>query len=78
MRKTLLPLATLSAAVGAAVLLARGGSPSRESLVPLSRAAGDQLKGVDRASAVVFPLSADEERAAGERLARGVAAAAPA
>lgn len=72
MRKTLLPLALLSLAGGAAVLLARGGSPSRESLLPLSRAAAEHVKGADRATAVAFPLSADEERAIGERLSRDV------
>ncbi len=72
MRKTLLPLALLSLAGGAAVLLSRGGSPSRESLLPLSRAVGEHVKGADRATAAAFPLSADEERAAGERLSRDI------
>lgn len=69
MRRTLLPLAMISLAGGAAALLHRSAAPSRESLLPLSRAAGEQAKGLDRLSAAAFPLTPDEERAIGERLA---------
>lgn len=72
MRNNLLPLTIVSLAAGAAVLLHKGGSPSRESLLPLSRAAAEHAKGLDRASSAAFPLSLDEERAIGERLAAGV------
>lgn len=71
-RKNLLPLAVISLAAGAAGLLARGGSPSRESLLPLSRAAAEHVKGVDRATAVAFPLPPDAEREVGASLARRV------
>jgi len=65
-------------AVGCAVMLTRAGGGSRESLVPLSRAVAEHGKAADRALAVPFPLSAEEERRHGERLASGLAAAEPA
>ncbi len=52
-------------ALAAAVLVGRGGS-SRESLAPLSRAVAEHGKALDRGAALVFPFSADEERAIGE------------
>lgn len=69
MRRTLLPLVMISLAAGAAALLHRSAAPSRESVLPLSRAAGEHAKGVDRLSAAAFPLTPEEERAIGERLA---------
>lgn len=69
MRRTLLPLVMVSLAAGAAAVLHRTGAPSRESLLPLSRAAGEQAKGLDRAAASVFTLTPDEERRIGERVA---------
>lgn len=66
--------ALIAGALGAALLLSRAG-PSRESLLPLSRAVAAHEKALDRGSALLFPLSADSERAAGERLDSGLAPA---
>ncbi len=66
--KKSLPWILVSAALGAALLLSRRAGPSRESLLPLSRGLAEQEKAVDRAAAVAFPLSADEERRVGESL----------
>jgi hypothetical protein len=63
-----LPLVLAVAAAGAAFLVARAG-PSRESLLPVSRVVAEHEKGLDRASAVVFPLSPDEERRIGTEMA---------
>lgn len=63
-------------ALAAAVAVGRGGS-SRESLAPLSRAAAEHGKALDRGAALVFPLSADEERAIGDRLDERMRGAAP-
>ncbi|MFI5362913.1 MAG: M48 family metallopeptidase [Elusimicrobiota bacterium] len=72
-----LPLVLAVAAAGAAFLVARAG-PSRESVLPLSRAVADHEKGVDRASAVVFPLTAEEERSIGSEMARAFVDPSPA
>jgi predicted Zn-dependent protease len=64
------PLAVAAAAAAVAFLLARFGTPSRESLLPVSRAVAEHEKAVDRASAAVFPLTAARERAIGAELAR--------
>ena len=72
--KQVLPVALVAAALGVAVVVGRGGR-SRESLLPLSRAVAEHEKALDRGSAVVFPLSADEERAIGARLDAGMAPA---
>lgn len=65
--KRLAPVALVALALGAAFVVGRGGS-SRESLLPLSRAVAEHGKGLDRGTAVVFPLSAEEERAIGEKI----------
>lgn len=57
----------ISLAAAAAALLHKTGSRSRESLLPLSRAAADQAKGLERLSASAFPFTPEEERAWGER-----------
>lgn len=77
MRRTL-PAVLVSAALGVAFLLSKKGGPSRESLLPLSRAVAEQEKGLDRASAVAFPLSPDEERRFGEEIDRGLRGSDPA
>ncbi|MCR4295341.1 MAG: M48 family metallopeptidase, partial [Elusimicrobia bacterium] len=61
------PILLVAAALGAAFAVSRGGR-SRESLLPVSRAVAEHAKGLDRGSAIVFPLSADEERAIGEKI----------
>ena len=71
-----LPLVLAVAAAGTAFLVARAG-PSRESVLPLSRAVAEHEKGLDRASAVVFPLSPDEERRIGAEMAGTVRDSAP-
>jgi len=77
--KKALPAVLISAALGVALLLSKKGGPSRESLLPLSRAVAEQEKGIDRAAAVAFPLSPDEERRVGEGIDRALnGAAAPA
>ncbi len=63
--KKILPPLLVSAALACAVLLSRSAGPSRESLMPMSRAVADHEKAVDRAAAVAFPVSADEERRVG-------------
>ena len=75
--RELLPLILAAAAAGTAFLVARAG-PSRESVLPLSRSVADHEKGLDRASAVVFPLSPEEERGAGAEMARAMGQPAPA
>lgn len=65
--KKVAPFVLVAAALGAAFVVSRGGR-SRESLLPVSRAVAEHAKGLDRGSAIVFPLSADEERAIGEKL----------
>lgn len=77
MRKDLLPLLIISAALGGAFLLSRGGR-SRESALPLSRAVAEHAKGIDRGAAVVFPMTPDEERRIGERLSARWSGLAPA
>jgi beta-barrel assembly-enhancing protease len=72
-----LPAALVVAALGAAFALSRSG-PSRESLLPLSRTAAEQVKGLDRAAGAAFPLSPDEERRIGEDLDRGLSRPEPA
>lgn len=67
--KRLAPFALIAFALAAAFLASRGG-PSRESLLPMSRAVAEHGKALDRGTAVVFPLSADEERAIGEKIDR--------
>lgn len=64
-----LPAIMVLAALGAAVLVSRGGR-SRESLLPLSRAVAEHEKALDRGAAVVFPLSPDEERRIGVEIDR--------
>lgn len=65
------PAVLVALALAAAYATSRGGR-SRESVLPLSRAVADHEKAVDRGAALVFPLSADEERAAGEELDKGM------
>jgi predicted Zn-dependent protease len=77
MRKYL-PLGLISAALGVSLLLSKSGGASRESLLPLSRAVAEQEKGVDRAAAVAFPLSPDEERRIGEGIDRDLQSEQPA
>lgn len=72
MRRTLLPLLMISLAAGAAALLHVSAAPSRESVLPLSRAAGDHAKGLDRAAGAAFPLAPERERELGARLAARV------
>ena len=76
MRETL-PLILAAVAAGTAFLVARAG-PSRESVLPLSRTVAEHEKGLDRASAVAFPLSPEEERRIGADMARAVGEPAPA
>ncbi len=71
------PFALVAFALSAAFVVSRGGR-SRESLLPVSRAVAEHAKGLDRGSAIVFPLSADEERAIGERIAKDLGASEPA
>lgn len=66
MRKKLVPAALVAAALGAAFVVNKG--ESRESAIPLSRAIAEHGKAVDRGAALAFPLSADEERAIGDKL----------
>lgn len=66
-----LPLVLAGLAAAAAVAVARSG-PSRESVLPLSRTVADHEKGLDRASAVAFPLSPEEERRIGADMARSI------
>lgn len=68
--KKILPPILISVALGVALLLSKKGSPSRESLLPLSRAVAEQEKGVDRAVGAAFPLSTEEERKIGEGIDR--------
>jgi hypothetical protein len=75
--RELLPLILAAAAAGTALLVARAG-PSRESVLPLSRSVAEHEKGIDRASAVAFPLSPEEERAIGTDMARAIPEEAPA
>ncbi len=72
--KGLAPVALIALALGAAFVVGRSG-PSRESLLPVSRAVAEHGKGLDRGTAVVFPLSVDEERAIGEKIAKDLRAA---
>lgn len=69
--KKLAPAALVALALAAAVVVGRG-SRSRESLLPMSRVVAEHAKGLDRSSAIVFPLSADEERSIGEELDHGL------
>jgi predicted Zn-dependent protease len=64
-------------ALAAAVTVGRGGR-SRESILPVSRVVAEHGKALDRGTAVVFPLSADEERRIGEEIDRGLREADPA
>ncbi|MDP3544263.1 MAG: M48 family metallopeptidase [Elusimicrobiota bacterium] len=65
--KSLAPFALVAIALSVAFVVSRGGR-SRESLLPVSRAVAEHAKALDRGSAIVFPLSADEERAIGEKI----------
>lgn len=69
--KTIIPVLLVGLALGAAFVVSRAGR-SRESLLPVSRAVADHEKALDRGAAVVFPLTADEERRIGEELDRGL------
>lgn len=71
--KTIAPFVLVTFALAAAFAVSRGGR-SRESLLPLSRAVAEHGKALDRGSAAVFPLPADEERAIGERIAKDLQA----
>ncbi|HXT00157.1 MAG TPA: M48 family metallopeptidase [Elusimicrobiota bacterium] len=71
-----LPLLLAAAAAVTAVVVARSG-PSRESVLPLSRTVAEHEKGLDRASAVAFPLSPEEERAIGMEMAAAIPRATP-
>jgi len=73
--KKIIPPILFSAALGLAILISKKGSASRESLLPLSRSVAEQEKGLDRAAAVAFPLSVDEERAIGADIDREIAGA---
>lgn len=73
----LAPAALVAAALSVAFVVGRGGR-SRESLLPVSRAVAEHGKALDRGSAAVFPLPADEERAIGERIARDLLSPEPA
>lgn len=75
--KALAPFALVALALSVAFVVGRGGR-SRESLLPVSRAVAEHGKALDRGSAVVFPLSPDEERAIGERIAKDLGASEPA
>lgn len=74
--KQLAPFALVALALAAAFIVSRSG-PSRESLLPMSRAVAEHGKALDRDTAVVFPLSADEERAIGERIDKDLRATEP-
>ncbi|MDE2491916.1 MAG: M48 family metalloprotease [Elusimicrobia bacterium] len=63
-----MPPLLAAAALGAAFLLSRRAAPSRESVLPLSRAVADQEKALDRAAARAFPLTPDQERRIGARI----------
>lgn len=69
--RQVLPAVLVTAALGAAFVASKQG-PSRESVIPLSRAVADHEKALDRTSASVFPLSADEEREIGARMDAGM------
>ncbi len=75
--KSLAPFVLVAFALGAAVVVSRSG-PSRESLLPVSRAAADHGKALDRGAAVVFPLSVEEERAIGSEIDKGIRGTEPA
>lgn len=62
-----IPVLLLAAAAGAGVLSSRAGR-SRESLLPLSRAAADHGKALDRSAASLDPMTPEEERALGAEL----------
>jgi len=68
--KRAVPAFVVIAALGVSFMLSRKAAPSRESLLPLSRAAAEQAKGVDRSVGAAFPLSPDEERRIGEGIDR--------
>lgn len=74
--KRLAPVALIAFALGAAFVVGRSG-PSRESLLPVSRAVAEHGKALDRGTAVVFPLSVDEERAIGEKIDKDLRATEP-
>lgn len=74
--KSLAPVALVVFALSVAFVVSRGGR-SRESLLPVSRAVAEHAKGLDRGSAIVFPLSADEERAIGETIDEGLRRSSP-
>ncbi|PIR19459.1 MAG: hypothetical protein COV48_01850 [Elusimicrobia bacterium CG11_big_fil_rev_8_21_14_0_20_64_6] len=65
--KRVAPVALVAFALAAAFVVSRGGR-SRESLLPVSRAVAEHAKVLDRGSALVFPVSIDEERAIGEKI----------
>ena len=71
------PFVLAAFSLAAAFAVGRGGR-SRESLLPVSRAVAEHGKALDRGSAVVFPLSVEEERAVGERIDRELRRAEPA
>lgn len=72
--KLLAPVALVAFALAVAFVVGRSG-PSRESLLPVSRAVAEHGKALDRGAAVVFPLSVDEERAIGEKIDEDLRAA---
>ncbi len=67
--KKLAPVLLIAGALAAAFASSRGGR-SRESLLPVSRVVAEHEKALDRGTAIVFPLSADEEREIGEKIDR--------
>jgi len=69
--RTLAPVLLVAFALGTAFVVSRGGR-SRESLLPVSRAVAEHGKALDRGTAVVFPLSAEEERAIGVKIDRNI------
>jgi len=75
--KTLAPFLLVAAALTAAFVVGRGGR-SRESLLPMSRAVAEHGKALDRGTAIVFPLSADEEREIGAKIDKELRASEPA
>lgn len=72
MRRLLPPTILVSLALGVSFLLSKKAAPSRESLLPLSRSVAEQEKGLDRAAAVAFPLSPEEERRFGQDIDRAL------
>lgn len=76
MRKAV-PVLLVAAAAAAGWASHRAGR-SRESFLPLSRAAAEHGKALDRSAASLDPMPPDEERSLGEELDRRLSADAPA